>query len=301
MKHCVIGSINMDLVTTLDRFPEAGETVTGIDFKTSPGGKGANQAVALARLGSDVVLVGNVGMDGFGDQYLEHLAAENVDSSCIERLAGTSTGIAVIEVETSSENRIVVIPGANGRLTPESAKSRASLVAAADIFLLQLEIPLETVAWILENRRPRGIYILDPAPARKIPDELFSKVDCITPNETELGILAGLQVRNEKDVREGAERLLAKGVKTVIVKAGEKGAYLVRSEGMIRVPGFKVEPVDTTGAGDTFNAAFAHALGKGGDAEGAVRFACAAAAISTTKFGAQGAMPGEKEVLELLG
>lgn len=295
----VVGSINMDLVVGVDRFPLPGETVTGTGFRTVPGGKGANQAVALARLGAGVDMVGRVGRDSFGDRCLEILASEGVGSEGIGRDPEAPTGTALIEVDAAGENRIVVVPGANRGVTPEYLEERLDGLPEADILLLQLEIPLESVLAAL--RGSRAVRILDPAPARKLPDTALALVDYLTPNENELEALSGLPVRDPDEVGKAARLLVGRGAGTVIVKAGRKGAYIVTGEKFLHIPGFEVAAADTTGAGDTFNGAFAFALGGGLPAVEAVRFANAAAALSTTRPGAQTAMPGKAEVLELLG
>jgi ribokinase len=296
----IAGSLNMDMVVTVDRFPLPGETISGHAFKTVPGGKGANQATALARLGAAVNLFGRVGKDSFGDAYISALKKEGVSTEEILQDKEAPTGIALIEVDRRGENHIVIVSGANSRVSPEDIRNRFVPLPPADILLLQLEIPLESVDEILKRRSPGSLLILDPAPARELSPAMFPRIDYLTPNTRELEVLSGKKTGDEASIEKAAFALLEKGAASVIVKAGKHGAYLAQKDRFLHIPPFPVQPVDTTGAGDTFNGAFAFALGKGLAPEEAVRFANAAAALSTLKAGAQTGMPGEEAVLSFM-
>jgi ribokinase len=301
-KICVIASLNTDLVVSVERFPQPGETITGKEFGTFPGGKGANQAVAASRLGADVRIVGKVGDDLYGKKYVETLKDNGIDFRGLGVEQGCSSGIAVIEVDDSGENHIVYTPGANAKMDMEFIEDQWDYMQEADIFLIQLEIPLKTVLYTIRRLHESGkTVILDPAPARKLPDEIFNCIDYITPNETEIEILTGIKVDCEDDCNRAARCLLDKGVRTVIAKAGKDGAYIANENEFIHIPGFKVNPIDTTAAGDSFNAGFAFALAKSRTLTECVRIANAVGALSTTAKGAQSAMPTWKQVLELLG
>jgi ribokinase len=300
-KICVIGSLNMDLVTKVENFPKPGETIVGESFKTFPGGKGANQAVALGRLGAEVFMIGKVGEDIYGAEYLEVLKNNNVNQSGIHIEKGISSGVAVIQVSEKGENNIVVIPGANGKVDVKYIESKWDILEEADIFLFQLEIPMTTVTDTIKKLKDRGkIIILDPAPAGKLPEEIFKYIDYITPNETEIEALTGKSVEDEKDLREAAQILIDKGVKNVIAKLGSNGAAIINKVEYKKIPGFKVNPVDTTAAGDSFNAGFAFALAKGMDFEECIRFGNAVGGISTTALGAQEAMPSYESVMSFI-
>ncbi len=301
-KLCVIGSLNTDLVAVVDRFPKPGETIRGRDFATYPGGKGANQAVALGKLGADVQMIGKLGDDLYGRQYLKMLEKAGVGSAGIEAEKDMASGIAVIEVEASGENRIIIIPGANGKVDCGYIDSRLDMIRSCDIFLLQLEIPLETVCHTVKLLKGLGkLVILDPAPAVALPDEIFKSLDYITPNETELEILTGRQIKNEADLKAAAGILLDRGTGTVIAKAGKRGAYLINRDSFIHSPAYDVKVVDTTAAGDSFNAGFAYALSNGLDLGECGAYANATASLSTTGKGAQGAMPALVQVMDLMG
>jgi ribokinase len=296
----VAGSLNMDLVVTVDRFPRPGETISGHSFKTLLGGKGANQALALARLGARVSLFGRVGEDSFGDVYIEALKKEGVSTEEIARDTEAPTGTALIEVDRRAENHIVIVPGANGGVTPDDIRNRFAPLPPADILLLQLEIPLESVDEILACSSAGAVIILDPAPARELPASMFPGIDYLTPNTKELEVLSGRKAGDPDSIQKAAAALLEKGAANIIVKAGSAGAYLAAKDRFVHIPPFPVNPVDTTGAGDTFNGAFAFALGKGLAVEEAVGFANAAAALSTLHEGAQTGMPREAQVLSFM-
>jgi ribokinase len=296
-RYCVLGSVNMDMVTRVAAFPKPGETVEGKSFATFTGGKGANQAVALARLGARVRMAGRVGDDLFGARYLRVFEAEGVDSSSIETVRGASTGTASIDVSDSGENRIIIVAGANALVDAPFVEARRSAIETSEFLLLQLEIPLESVMAAARMARRAGrTVILDPAPAKPLPAELLSSTSIITPNETEAAVLTGEDTRDEQGIRKAGEQLILAGVDAAIVKAGERGAYLCTRGRFEHVPGFMVRSVDTTAAGDSFNAGLALALGEGRNMVEAIRFANAVAAISTTRDGAQPAMPLRAEV-----
>ncbi|WP_026888512.1 ribokinase [Clostridium beijerinckii] len=298
---CVIGSLNMDLVTTVENFPIAGQTVVGKEFNTFPGGKGANQAIALGRLGSDVLMVGKIGEDIYGRKYLEVLKNNNVNYDGVSIEKGMSSGVAVIQVSNNGENNIIVVPGANAEVDIKYIESQWSLIEKADIFLFQLEIPLETVIGTMKKLKKQGkTVILDPAPAVHLPDEIFKYVDYLTPNETELETLIGRKINNEEDLVEASQILFNKGVKVIVAKLGSDGAAIIKEDKCIRVSGFIVDAVDTTAAGDSFNAGFAFALAKEKELKECVRFGNAVGAISTTALGAQEAMPTFERVEEFI-
>jgi len=294
----VIGSLNADLVVRTLRFPAPGETISGEDLAIIPGGKGANQAVAAARQGLAVTMVGRVGNDSFSPTLIQNLQNNKVDTTCI-RVDESATGTAIIVVDASGQNSIVLSPGANGKVTP--ADVEAVSFKNADMLLLQLEIPLETVTHAARSARQNGLrVILNPAPARPLPDSLLADVDILVPNESELGLLSGQQVTDVTSAKAAARTLLAKGVKTVIVTLGSNGALIVTDEQVQHIPSFKVDVVDTTAAGDAFIGGLAAALLKGKPLEEAVRHGNASGALAATKFGAQPSLPTQDEVEQLL-
>lgn len=296
---CVVGSVNMDIVTRAARFPGAGETLTGDSLSFMPGGKGANQAVALARLGGEVRLVGAIGDDWLGKQYADVLRRERIETDGLAVLRGHGTGTASITVTRAGENEIIVVPGANALVTPEYVRSRAAGIERSAFVLLQLEIPLESAIEAARIARKAGAYVvLDPAPAPEspLPDELYRLIDAITPNETEAAILLGEKTDSEEGIRKAADSLSKRGVPLVIVKAGARGAYYFDGRDFNHLETFSVDTVDTVAAGDSFNAGFAFAHSLGIAVPRAIRYANAVAAISTTKEGAQGAMPTRAEL-----
>ena len=295
----VVGSINIDLVARTERIPAPGETVTGEDFQIHPGGKGANQAVAVARLDHPVELIGRVGDDGFGTQLREHLQGAGVGLSGVMTSEGPS-GVAIIVVSQAGENCIVVTPGANALLSPQDLDEKIELIRSAAMVLTQLEIPLDTVQHLATVCLREGIpLMLDPAPARALPQELLQQVAWFTPNETEALFFAAGE--SFSDPKLPAEKLLKLGPQNVVLKLGSRGAY-VATAGDVRtaISPFPVEPVDTTAAGDCFNGAFASALCMGSDPVTSARFAAAAAALCVTRPGAQPAMPTASEVEAVL-
>jgi ribokinase len=289
----VVGSINMDLVAHAPRIPLPGQTLTGTDFATTPGGKGANQAVAAARLGHPTAMLGCVGEDVFGQALLDHLTAARVNIATIERVSGPS-GVAPILVADNGENSIVVVPGANGKLDSATVDRHAALIRSAGMVLLQLEIPMDTISHTLAVCAEAGVPVmLDPAPAAPLPDAIWSQVAWFTPNDTE----AAFYLKGDSKPEDAAPHLLAKGVRGVVLKRGAEGSYVAVAGGKAAwVPSFHVQAVNTVGAGDCFNGAFAVALLEGRDPWEAARFASAAAAISVTRPGAQESMPTRAEV-----
>ena len=293
----VVGSVTMDMVTLTPRIPRTGETVIGTGFGTTPGGKGANQAVAAARLGYPVQMVGKVGDDLYGPALLENLAAAGVGTAAVETAAGPS-GLAPIFLSESGENAIVVVPGANGKVDPALIDRHAGLIRSAGMVLCQLEIPMETVSHLLAVCAAAHVPVmLDPAPAAMLPEELWKNVVWFTPNETEAAFYIGESLSPE----DGAKHLLARGLKGVVLKRGSEGSFVAVAGGEAAfAPPFKVDVIDTVGAGDCFNGAFAVALLEGIDPWASARFASAAAAISVTRRGAQASMPSRAEVDDFL-
>jgi ribokinase len=297
----VVGSLNMDLVIRAPRIPRPGETIIGGAFHTVPGGKGANQAVAAARLGAGVSMVGRVGRDAFGGALLENLVADGIDHAFVVQDGEAASGVALIVVDDNGENSIVVSSGANMRLSLADVEAAGSVIAAADVLVMQLEVPLESVIRSAELARAQGVQVmLNPAPARPLPARLLSMVDVLVPNETEAAILAGLPVDTQVEAERAAEALLGSGVGTVILTLGERGALPAGAgEGEIH-PAFDVQPVDTTAAGDAFVAGLAVALAEGKELGEAVRWANAAGGLAATQLGAQPSLPTRQSLEQLL-
>ena len=297
----ILGSYNVDLVVAVDTFPRPGETMYGTSFNTFLGGKGGNQAMALAKLGANPHVAGCVGSDDFGRRYRREFERLSADTRELHEIPDTPTGTAVIEVARGGENHIVIVPGANGHVTPDLARSVVAKIPRGALLLLQHEIPLEAVhAAITQAQKSGVVVILDPAPAAQIPADILSAIDWLTPNETEAATILGLKELDSYE--EAGIQLRAAGAKNVILKAGVRGAYLVSAdypEGH-HVPGFPVTAVDTTAAGDSFNGGFAWALASGQIPEDAVRTANAVAAISVTGMGAQTAMPNFSQLSAFL-
>jgi ribokinase len=295
----VIGSSNMDLVAKAPRIPVTGETLTGTDFFMVPGGKGANQAVAAAKLGAEVVFITKLGKDVFASELLENFKSVNINTQHIEQLNGVPSGIAVIAIDDKGQNMIIVVPGANGKLAPVDVDKAQSDIANAAVVVAQLEVPIETVEQAAKIANQNNIpFILDPAPAKPLSDELLSRVDILTPNETEAEALTGIKVTDEKSADMAADALLAKGVKTVIVTLGEKGLLLATQDSKEMIPNHKVNAVDSTAAGDAFTGSLAYGLARGNSITDAAVYANAVAAVSVTRYGAQPSMPTLKEVQE---
>jgi ribokinase len=297
----VVGSSNTDMIIRVPRIPKPGETILGGAFSMASGGKGANQAVAAARAGGRVTFVARVGDDVFGERALANFAADGIDTRFVFRSPGSSSGIALINVGDRGENSISVASGANALLSVEDLDRSNDAFVAADILLLQLESPMETVEAALRKARARGVpVVLNPAPARPLDDAILGLVRVLTPNEHEAEILTEIAITDERGAREAASRLRARGPASVVITLGERGAYASSAgfEGL--VPAFRVDPVDTTAAGDVFNGALAVALAEGRSLAAALRFAQAAAAISVTRPGAQPSAPTRAEILALI-
>lgn len=298
----VIGSVNMDLVAKTDRFPQPGETIIGHQFYQIPGGKGANQAVAAARLGAEVSFIGCVGDDLFGQQLSKGLDNEGINLSGLRTVEGVSSGLAHITL-TDTDNTIIVIPGANAHCTPEHIAAHESLIAGADIVLMQLEIPLHTVQYAVQLAERHGIpVILNPAPAHPLPNELLQGVTYLTPNETELAFLAGGLTASTHSLQIQLQVLLNQGVKHVVATQGERGVLFGSQDSSYihHQPAHPVQAIDTTGAGDAFNAGLAVALAEGNALSESVTFASAVGALAVTKLGAQPGMPTRDEVMNFI-
>ena len=292
----VVGSLNMDLVVRTPRIPRPGETIIGSDFHTIPGGKGANQAVAAAKLGAEVSMIGRVGADDFGKALLANLNSVSVNSDLVRQDCSAATGIALITVEDSGENNIVLAQGANMKLSVEDIETAEEIIDQSDMVLLQLESPLSVVEATLKLAKRRGVItVLNPAPAQSLSEEVLRYVDILVPNETETGLLTALPVETFSQMEEAAEQLRRIGVGTVILTLGERGAFLCSADGNQLFPAYKIQPVDTTAAGDAFVAGFAVALAERGNLFEAVPRGNAAGALAATKFGAQPSLPTRAE------
>lgn len=301
MSIVVFGSINMDLVVRTPRLPTPGETLTGHTFFTAPGGKGANQAVACARLGAPTRMVGRVGDDLFGEQLRASLRAAGVQDNGVLTTPGPS-GVALIAVDDAAENTIVIVPGANGAVGSDDIPRLEQALDGARVLLLQLEVPTAMVVAAARAAHARGVtVILDPAPALPLPDELWALTDILTPNESEATTLTGIPVGDDRSAAAAARTLLARGVRTVIIKLGARGALVAAADGARMQSAFTVTPVDTVAAGDAFNGGLAVALSEGRSFEEAIQWGLAAGALSVTKPGAQPSMPERRELLALLG
>ncbi|MBE2220384.1 MAG: ribokinase [Anaerolineae bacterium] len=301
MSIVVFGSINMDLVARAAHLPQPGETLIGHSFATTPGGKGANQAVACVRMGVPTRMVGRVGCDVFGDALLKNLEVNNIDYSYVIRAPQSSSGVALIEVNDQGENHIIVIPGANGKIDAADLARLDEALAGARILLLQLEIPLKIVSAAADMAHRRGIrVILDPAPACQLPDALGANVDILTPNKSEASVLVGFPVTDRASIEAAAQVLLGRGFRHVIIKLGGQGVYTaVMGKGHF-VPAISVPVVDTVAAGDAFNATLAAALYEAKPLNQAIEWGLAGGALAVTKVGAQEAMPSRDAVLKLL-
>jgi len=290
----VIGSLNADLVVRAQRFPLPGETISGADLQILPGGKGANQAVAAARLGASVSMLGRVGRDNFGSYLLENLESNNVDTRLVQR-DDASTGTATIIVDSNGQNSIVLSAGANGKVS--DADVRTASFPDFNLLLLQLEIPIETVLSAARRAKESGLRVLlNPAPARPLPEELISLPDFLLPNEIELSLLTNQTVNDIPSAEKASKILLGRGAQTIILTLGANGALIVTKEMTRHIPPFKVNVVDTTAAGDAFIGGFASALLQNKSLEEAVRYGCACGALATTRFGAQPSLPTREEV-----
>lgn len=297
-KIVVVGSINMDLVIRTPRLPVPGETILGEDYQTFPGGKGANQAVAAAKLGAETTLIGAVGTDGFGDALIANLQAQHVHTAKVVRKPNTGSGIALIDIdENSGENFIIVSGGANRLLTPEDIMAAAESIRSADILVCQLEIPLETVHSALRLAKDNHVpTVLNAAPICVLPDDLLKLVDHLIVNETEAMQLSGYSIHELEDVEQGSAILLGKGIGRVVITMGAKGVNGVDAEERIYIPAYPVDVVDTVGAGDAFVAAYALSVAQGRTLTDTLKFSNAVGALATTRMGAQSGLPTAQEM-----
>ncbi len=297
----IIGSSNTDMVVKAERLPAPGETIMGGTFLMNAGGKGANQAVAAARLGGNVSFIANLGDDLFGRQAHTQFRQEGINTNFITFDPAHPSGVALINVDAQGENCIAVAPGANGNLTPDRLLSFFDFILSPAIVLVQLEIPITTVEFIIEQCAARSIpVIVNPAPANRIRDDMWKHVFVITPNETEAELLTGISIVDDDSARKAAQSFHKKGIKNVVLTLGKRGAYWsdTTSEGLVEAPSVSV--VDTTAAGDCFSGALAVALAEKKSLADAVKFASVSASISVTRMGAQASMPSRKEVDKIL-
>lgn len=300
-KIVVVGSSNTDMIIQVDRIPAPGETVLGGNFSTAAGGKGANQAVAAARAGAEVTFIAAVGNDSLGDQALEGFRRDGINVDHIKRVEKVASGVALIFVGKNGENSIAVASGANAELDPDFLVNSKTLISQAKILLMQLETPIETVNRAAQMAHEAGVkVILNPAPARPLDDELLRQVSIITPNEIEAELLTKVKVEDEISAGKAADILLAKGIEYVLITLGPRGVFLSSREKRQLIPGFTVDAVDTTAAGDVFNGALAAGLAEDKSVDEAVRFANAAAALSVTKLGAQPSAHRREEIESFL-
>ena len=297
----VVGSSNTDIIIRVPRIPRAGETVLGGKFFTAAGGKGANQAVGAARAGGKVALIARVGRDTFGDQAIAGLLRDRIDVSRVFRDKRTASGVALIFVAQDGENSIAVAGGANAKLSPSDVKKAAGVIRSAALLVAQLETPLATVTAAVELAAKAGVpVILNPAPARPLPNSLLERISILTPNETEAELLTGIKVTDAAAAAKACSKLRSRGVGIVILTLGKRGALLADASGRRLVPGFKVKTVDSTAAGDIFNGTLSVALAEGKAVLDAVRFASAAAALSVTRLGAQPSAPSRADIEKFL-
>jgi ribokinase len=301
MKIVVAGSSNTDMIVKVPRIPKPGETILGGRFSTAAGGKGANQAVAAARAGGEVIFIARVGDDMFGGQAVEGFRNDNIDVRFVKTDKTEPSGVALIFVDAKGENSIAVASGANAALSAADIEEAREIIISADILLMQLETPLETVKKAAQIAKSAGVkVILNPAPAAVLDDEILGSISLITPNETEAELLTGIPVTEPSSAEKAADLLIKKGIETVVITLGSKGALLKSKEQTELIGGFKVNAVDTTAAGDVFNGSLAVAIAEGRSMAEAVRFACAAAALSVTRLGAQPSAPGREEINSFL-
>ena len=296
-KIVVLGSSNTDLVVRTDRMPLPGETLLGDRFMMTAGGKGANQAVAVARLGDGVTFIAKVGRDMFGDNAVAGYEKEGIDTRTILRDDTAPSGIALITVDAQAENSIVVVPGANNNLSTADVDALRDKIESAQYLLMQLETPVAVVAYAAQTARRAGVkVILNPAPAAELPAELLDGLYMITPNRTEAQMLTGIEISDWESAEQAAQALLGKGVQHVVLTLGSQGALVCDGRSFERIPAQKVKAIDTTAAGDTFNGAMCVALSEGASLSDAVRFASRASAIAVTRLGAQASIPYRKEL-----
>lgn len=293
----VIGSSNTDMVVRTEHFPQPGETVLGNEFLMNPGGKGANQAVAAARLGGNVVFICKIGDDLFGESSIKLLKEEGININHVLIDNQLPSGVALITIDKKGENNIVVAPGANAALSVENIKDLDTLISTDTLLLMQLEIPLNTVKQVVLDAYEKGAKIvLNPAPACELPEEIYQKLHLITPNEKEASMLTGIQVKDINSAKEAAEILIAKGVKNVVITLGAKGALAIFNGECLFTEAKVVNAIDTTAAGDVFNGALVVALNEGKHIKEALEFAVEASAISVTRLGAQSSAPYRDEL-----
>lgn len=301
-KIVVVGSSNTDMTVQTERVPRPGETVLGGLFYTAQGGKGANQAVAAARLGGEVCFVAKVGGDSFGEESIKAYRKEGIDTSLVGRSERAASGVALIMVDGKGENSIAVASGANAELSVEDIVAAEECIKGAQIVLMQLETPIETIAYAARLAAEAGVKaVLNPAPAATLPKSLYKHLYMITPNETEAELLTGIAVTDIESAAAAADVLAERGVKVVIITLGSKGAFVREASNRYLVPGQKVKAVDTTAAGDTFNGALCVALAEGAELVDAVDFANKAAAIGVTRRGAQPSIPTRVEIKQYFG
>jgi ribokinase len=297
-KIVVVGSSNMDMVVKTDHIPVPGETVLSGSFFMNPGGKGANQAVAVARLGGEVLFVSKMGNDVFGKQFSQLFSDEGIDTRYILSDEDLPSGVALITVDDAGENSIVVASGANANLHSQDMDGALAQIASAGILLVQLEIPMETVNYVVKFAHQKGVkVILNPAPANTLSQELLECIHILTPNKTEASMIAGVEVQDMQSAKKAAQIICSKGARNVVVTMGPLGAVICKAGDCSVVSARKVQTVDTTAAGDVFNGALAVAVSEGKELEDAVDFACEAAAISVTRLGAQSSIPYRTELI----
>lgn len=298
-KLIVLGSVNADHVLQVPSFPRPGETLMGRNYQVIPGGKGANQAVAAARLGADIGFIACVGSDSFGQNIIQSFAQDGINTDYVSSIQSTPTGVALIQVSDEGENSICLSPEANNALDQDRVSIFKDPIQHCDYLLLQLETPLDGIESAIKLAKSSSNsdikVVLNPAPAKALPDSILNNIDIITPNETEAEVLTGIAVTDDNSAQEAANNLHEKGISTVIITLGAKGVWLSENGKGKIIQGFKVKALDTTAAGDTFNGAFVTALLEGVDTVQAIYFAHAAAALSVTRFGAQTSIPTLQE------
>ncbi len=301
-KITVVGSLNMDLVVNVNTMPKVGQTVIGSNFKEVPGGKGANQAVAMARLNGKVNMIGKVGQDGFGKELLNALKKDKINVEYVKTEKNIASGVALITVNKDADNSIVVAPGANYELKKDDIDKSIDAIKESDIVVTQLEVPIDTVRYVLQKSKELNKYtILNPAPAVKLGDEIIKNVDLLTPNETELEILSGIEIKEDEDILSAAKILINKGVKELIVTLGSKGALYINKDIQKMYKSYKVNAIDTTAAGDSFTGAVAVSLANNENIDKAIDFASKVGALSVTKEGAQSSLPYLEDVINFEG